>query len=112
MNSKGSQPQDEHRRREAELKEREQALRLREIEVELSHTKEAQIDQTAETIRMQPRETPFGRWKRRLSAGIKVLAIGVVVVVGIKLGTWIATAIVIGGAGWLAYKAFFESSQP
>lgn len=112
MRSRGSQPQDDYQRRETELKEREQALRLREIEAELTQTRQGELDPATETIRMQSRETSLSRWRRKLSLGAKLFVILVVAIAGINLGKWIAMAVVIGGVGWLTYKAFFAGETP
>ncbi|MGF1576638.1 MAG: hypothetical protein ACFCU9_12010 [Cyanophyceae cyanobacterium] len=107
MISKESQPQDELQRREAELKQREQSLRLREIENELLQQRDPEVDVVVQTVRLRPHQTTLSRWRRKASIGIKLFAILVVAVVGIKLGTWLAIGVVLGGVGWLTYKAFF-----
>ncbi len=110
MRSKGSQ--DEYQGREAELQEREQALRLREIEAELTQKREAEIEQNTETVRMQSRQTALGRWRRKFSVAAKLFVLFVVAIVGITLGKWIAIAVVVGAVGWLGYKAFFDGDMP
>jgi len=112
MRSRGSQPQDDYQHRETELKEREQALRLREIEAELAQKREVEIEPATETVRMQSRETPLSRWRRKLSVAAKLFVILVIAIAGITLGKWIAMAVVIGSIGWLTYKAFFDGDSP
>lgn len=113
MPFKGTQPPDEqHQHREEQLREREQALRLRELEMELVQKRDAEIDRSVETLRMEPQRAGVSRWRRKLSVGTKLLAIGVVIAAGIKLSSWIAMGLVIAGTGWLIYKAFFEGESP
>jgi len=41
----------------------------------------------------------------------KYLAIVVAVVVSIRLATWLASVVIIGGLAWVGYKLFFERDR-
>ncbi len=98
---------NELQKREQELAERERAIRLREIEAEL-YKAEPPLYQPA---KYEEAETSLQRWSRKLVLAGKFLIIVVAVVAAVKLGTWLATAAIVGGLAWVCYKLFFESEK-
>jgi Flp pilus assembly protein TadB len=99
---------DKHKelqRREQELQAREQEIRLRELE--------AEINQPALYQTVKHRDSK-GSLKQRFGQLVtigKFLAIVVAVVVGIKIGTWLASLIIVGSVAWVVYKLFFEGDR-
>ncbi|HEY9638756.1 MAG TPA: hypothetical protein V6D14_35560 [Coleofasciculaceae cyanobacterium] len=104
MNSQDDQ-EKELRRREQELQAREHAIRLRELESEINQPLVHQ------TVKHREPESSLKRWYRQLVNVGKFVGIVVAVVVGIKVATWLATVIIVGGIAWVAYKLFFEGDR-
>ncbi len=96
---------------ENKIREREQSLRLRELEIEImqgSSTSAPITQSDPVTLEAQPKASSFRRWIRRTGNILKFLSFFVVMVAVIRLGTWLAIMIVVGIGGWLGYKAFIE----
>lgn len=104
MNSQNNQD-DELKRRERALQEREHALRLRELEAELN---QPPISPTAK--HQEPRGTLKTRYKQLVEVA-KFVGIVVAVVIAVRIATWLATAVMIGGVAWIAYKLFFDGNR-
>lgn len=102
MNSQDDQD-NELRRREQELQAREHAIRLRELE--------AEITPLYQTVKHQEPESSLKRWYGKLVNVGKFLAIIVAVVISIKIATGLATVMMIGAVAWVAYKLFLESDR-
>lgn len=104
----GSQEDKENelRRREQELHERETAMRLRELEDELS-LKQPPLYQTK---KHQSESSGKLLYKKLILAG-KFFALAVATIVCVKLATWLAGIIIIGGLALFAYKLFFDSGN-
>lgn len=102
MNSQDDQD-NELRRREQELQAREHAIRLRELE--------AEITPLYQTVKHQEPKSSLKRWYGKLVNVGKFLAIIVAVVISIKIATGLATVIMIGAVAWVAYKLFLESDR-
>jgi Flp pilus assembly protein TadB len=110
MNS--SQDKDAIQKREVELQERERMIRLREMELELTQQRQTHdlSDPLQPTTKMARPEPTLRRWRRKAIIVAQLMGLAVIAVASIKIGTWVAMAIVVGGVGWLGYKAFFEDS--
>ena len=102
MNSQDDQ-ENKLRRREQELQAREHAIRLRELE--------AEITPLSQTVKHQEPESSRKRWYGKLVSVGKFLAIIVAVVVSIKIATGLASVIMVGAVAWVAYKLFLESDR-
>jgi hypothetical protein len=102
MNSQDDQ-ENKLRRREQELQAREHAIRLRELE--------AEITPLYQTVKHQEPESSRKRWYGKLVNVGKFLAIIVAVVVSIKIATGLASVIMVGAVAWVAYKLFLESDR-
>lgn len=98
---------NELQKREQELAERERSLRLREMEAEL-YKVEPPVYQTA---KHEPGETSLQRFSKKLVLAGKFLIIVMAVVVAVKVGTWLATAVIVGALAWVGYQLFFESDK-
>ncbi len=104
MNSQDDR-ENEVQRRERELQAREQALRLRELETEIAQRLLYQ------TVKHREPETRLDRRDRQFATVGKFLALVIVVVVTIKLVTWLATVVIVGTVAWVAYKLFLERDR-
>lgn len=98
---------NEIQRREQDIEARERAIRLREIEAEIYKVEPPLYKPTTHE---QP-ESRLHRWSKKLLLAGKFAIIVVAVVAAVKLGTWLATAIIVGAISWVAYKLFFESDK-
>jgi len=106
MNSQDDKDK-ELRRRERELEARERAIRLREIESEINQP----LVPLHESVKPQESEGSLKQLSRKLVPLGKYLAIVVAVVVSIRLATWLASVVIIGGLAWVGYKLFFERDR-
>ena len=97
--------EEQLRRREAELKARELQIRMRELEAEL--------DSTPVHPTYKHKETPTNKrtWLKQLPNIGKFLLMIVAVIVAIRIATWLATAALIVGIGWVGYKLFLEGDR-
>ncbi len=101
-------PNDKERelkRLEEDIKKREQALRLREMEAEINEPP------LYKTVKHEQSEGKLQQWGRKLVMLGKFLAIVLVVVVTIQVGIKLAYALIIGAIAWVGYKIFFESDR-
>ncbi|MGA7936490.1 MAG: hypothetical protein WCA35_23250 [Kovacikia sp.] len=110
MDSQNSKD-EELRRRERELQAREQALRLRELETEIYQQSFPDQTPISPTIKHQEPENAIRQHFRQAIKVAKFLGIVIVMVVAVRIATWLATAILVGGIAWIAYKLFFESNS-
>lgn len=102
---------DELRRREQELQDRERALRLRELEAEIYAQPQPNEPPIARTTKHQePKSSLQKRYKQALEVA-KFIGIVVAVVFAIRIATWLATAVLIGGVAWVAYKLFLAGDR-
>ncbi|MBF2026777.1 MAG: hypothetical protein IGS48_08425 [Oscillatoriales cyanobacterium C42_A2020_001] len=106
-------PQDNHeeelQRRERVLREREAAVRLRELEAELSRP----LPSTANRDRRTSGRQLQLRSIVQIAKVVGVVAIaGLVLSLVIRVGMFVLTLAVMGGIGWIVYKLFFEPDRP
>ena len=97
--------------REQELRDRELSLRLQELEAEIS---QKQIVHQPGVYKTTPHQKPQGslkRFYRKLANIAKFVAIVVIAVAAVRIASWLAGVIIVGGIAWLAYKIFFESDE-
>lgn len=104
----GSQEERENelRRREQELHEQEAALRLRELEDELS-TKQPKFYQP---IRERPERAGKISHEKVVLAG-KLFVLVVATIICVKVSVLLADFLIIATVGWIAYKLFFDSKN-
>jgi ferric-dicitrate binding protein FerR (iron transport regulator) len=109
MNPQSDQ-EAELRRREQELKDREHAIRLREMEADLyqSSSPEPPLSPT------KKHQEPEGKMRRRLRQAKNIaIFVGIVIVAAaaVRIATTLATAVIVLGIAWVAYKIFFERDR-
>lgn len=97
--------EEELGRREAELKARELQIRMRELEAELDATP---VHPTYKHEKPSPKKR---NWLKQLPSIGKFLLMVVAVIVAIRIATWLATAVLILGLGWVGYKLFLEGDR-
>ena len=100
----------ELRHKEQELRKREQEIRLRELE--------AEIDRSVPEYRTIKYEEPdsqvkgkLKQWRRKIIAVAQFTGIVIAVVVAVRIATWLATAVIVGGIAFIAYKMFFAKDK-
>jgi hypothetical protein len=106
MNSPDNK-ETELQRRERELRDREHAIRLRELEAEINGT--API---YETSQHKVSESQFKQWLRKLTIAGQFTAIVIAVGVAVKLSSWLATAVIVGGLSLVIFKIVFDKDRP
>jgi anti-sigma-K factor RskA len=100
----------ELRHKEQELRKREQEIRLRELE--------AEIDRSVPEHRTSKYEEPdsqvkgkLKQWRRKIIAVAQFTGIVIATVVAVRIASWLATAVIVGGIAWIAYKIFFAKDR-
>lgn len=104
MSSQDDQ-ENELQRLERQLKEREHALRLREIEAEINQPP------IHETVKHKEVERAPKRWYGKIVPVVQFLAIVVAVVVAMRVAMALAYAVIVGAIAWIAYKLFLERDR-
>lgn len=100
--------QKELAEREREIAERERSLRLREMEMEL-YKGEPPLYQTTKE---EPGESKLQRWGRQLKRVGKYALVVVVVFAAVRVGTMLASAVIVGAIAWVGYQLFFGADKP
>lgn len=113
MDSHHSAKEEELRRREEALKERELQLRLQELEAEQIRLQELKTDlnppPVTPTRPHDPAQPPQKRpWYQRLPNAVKFVALVLVVLVAIRIAAWLASVVLVLAASWVGYKLFLE----
>jgi anti-sigma-K factor RskA len=100
----------ELRHKEQELRKREQEIRLRELESE--------IDRSVPEYRTSKHQEPdsqvngkLKQWRRKIIAAAQFTGIVIAVVVAVRIASWLATAVIVGGIAWIAYQMFFAKDK-
>ncbi|MEG4582268.1 hypothetical protein QUA71_22020 [Microcoleus sp. MON1_C5] len=101
----------ELRHQEQELRKREQESRLRELEAEIDRS-------VPEYLRTSKYEEPdsqvngkLKQWRRKILAVAQFTGIVIAVVVAVRIASWLATALMVGGIAFIAYKMFVEENR-
>ncbi|NJN59693.1 MAG: hypothetical protein HC879_20520 [Leptolyngbyaceae cyanobacterium SL_5_9] len=95
---------------EQELRDRELAVRLRELEAEIN---QQHPPHHAHLRNAAPHAKPlnvFKRFYRKLENVAKFIGIVVLMIIGIQIASWLAGTFIVIGIVWLAYKIFFENN--
>jgi hypothetical protein len=98
--------EQELQRREAELRKRELEIRLRELESEINPPP------LYETVKHEQPEKATDRWKRQIVQVGKFMGIVIAVIVAVRIASWLATIVMIGGIAWVAYQIFLANDRP
>lgn len=101
------QREQELAQREQDLAERERTIRLQEMEMELYK----QDPPLYQTTKHEQGESALRRWSRKMAMVGKFLVIVVAVAAAVRVGTWLAMAVIIGATAWIGYQLFFESEK-
>ena len=99
--------EEELAKREQELAERERSIRLQQMEMELYK----QDPPLYQTTKYEQKESALRRWSRKMAMVGKFLIIVVAVVAAVRVGTWLATAVIVGAIAWIGYQMFFDSDN-
>lgn len=100
--------QKELAEREREIAERERSLRLREMEMELYKAEPPMY----QTIKQEPGESKLQRWGRQLKRVGKYALVVVVVFAAVRVGTMLASAVIVGAIAWVGYQLFLAQTNP
>ena len=101
----------EMRHKEQELRKREQEIRLRELEAEIDRSVPEYRTSKYEEPDSQVKEGKLQQWHRKLIAVAQFTGIVIVTVVAVRIASWLATAVIVGGIAWIAYQMFFAKDR-
>ncbi|MBD1830036.1 hypothetical protein NDI47_12915 [Microcoleus vaginatus GB1-A2] len=97
----------ELRHKEQELRKREQESLLRELEAEIDRS----VPEYLTSKYKEPDSQVNGKlkqWRRKILAVAQFTGIVIAVVVAVRIATWLATALMVGGIALIAYEMFVE----
>ncbi|MBD1884777.1 hypothetical protein [Microcoleus vaginatus] len=97
----------ELRHKEQELRKREQESVLRELEAEIDRS----VPEYLTSKYKEPDSQVNGKlkqWRRKILAVAQFTGIVIAVVVAVRIATWLATALMVGGIALIAYEMFVE----
>ena len=100
----------ELRHKEQELRRREQEIRLRELEAEIDRS----VPEHLTSKYQEPDSQVNGKlkqWRRKIIAAAQFTGIVIAVVVAVRIASWLATAVIVGGIAWIAYQMFFAKDK-
>lgn len=101
--------EEELRRREQELQQRELAIRLRELESEIEPP-------VMPTVKHDCSESAMQQKIRNLLKTAKFIGLvagaGIVFVIVWRVGTFLATFVIVGLVAWVLYKLFLQNDRP
>ena len=101
----------ELRHKEQELRKREQEIRLRELEAEIDRPVPEYRTIKYEEPDSKVKEGKLQQWRRKITAVAQFTGIVIAVVVAVRIASWLATAVIVGGIAWIAYKMFFAKDR-
>jgi Flp pilus assembly protein TadB len=101
----------ELRHKEQELRKREQEIRLRELETEIDSSVPEYRTSKYEEPDSKVKEGQLQQWHRKLIAVAQFTGIVIAVVVAVRIATWLATVVIVGGIALIAYKMFFAEHK-
>ena len=97
----------ELRHKQQELRKREQESWLRELEAEIDRS----VPEYLTSKYKEPDSQVNGKlkqWRRKILAVAQFTGIVIVVVVAVRIASWLATALMVGGIALIAYEMFVE----
>lgn len=100
----------ELRHKEQELRKREQESLLRELEAEIDRS----VPEYLTSKYKEPDSQVNGKlkqWRRKILAVAQFTGIVIAVVVVVRIASWLATALMVGGIAFIAYKMFVEEDR-
>ena len=101
----------ELRHKEQELRKREQEAQLRELEAEIDRSVPEYRTTKYEEPDSQVKEAKLQQWRRKIIAVAQFTGIVIAVVVAVRIATWLATVVIVGGIALIAYKMFFAEDR-
>ena len=99
--------EEELRRREAELKTRELQIRMRELEAELEETPVQPTYKHEEPQKPTKKQT----WYKRIPNIAKFLLMVLLVIVVMRIASWLFAAVLVLGLAFVGYKLFLEGGR-
>ena len=100
----------ELRHKEQELRKREQEIRLRELESEIDRSVPEYLTSKYEEPDSQV-NGQLKQWRRKILAVAQFTGIVIAVVVAVRIASWLAAALIVGGIALIAYKIFFPEER-
>ena len=100
----------ELRHKEQELRKREQEIRLRELETEIDRSVPEYRTTKYEKQDSQVKEGKLQQWRRKIIAVAQFTGIVIATIVAVRIASWLATAVIVGGIALIAYKIFVEEN--
>ena len=101
----------ELRHKEQELRKREQEIRLRELEAEIDRSVPEYRTIKYEEPDSKVKEGKLKQWRRKIIAAAQFTGIVIAVVVAVRIASWLATVVIVGGIALIAYKMFFAEDR-
>ncbi len=98
----------ELRHKEQELRKHEQEILVRELESVIDSSLPAYLIIKYDETDTQTNSKLKQRWRRKIIANAQFIGLVIAVVFVVRISSWLATALVIGGIALIAHKTLFE----
>ncbi|MEG4284346.1 hypothetical protein QUB68_14555 [Microcoleus sp. A006_D1] len=100
----------EIRHKEQEQRKRQQELLLSELAAEIDRSVPAHLTSKYEEPDSQT-NSQLQQWRRKILATAQFTGIVIAVVITVRIASWLAAALIVGGIALIAYKIFFEEED-
>ena len=107
MNSTDKKPR-EIRHKEQELRKHEQEILLRELESAIDSSVPAYLTIKYDEPDTLTKSKLKQQWRRKIIANAQFIGLVIAVIFVVRIASWLATALVIGGIALIAHKTLFE----
>ena len=98
----------ELRHKKQELRKRKQEILLRELESEIDRALPTYLINKYEETDSQTNSKLKQQWRRKIIATAQFAGIVIAVVFVVRIASWLATALIVGGIALIVHKTFFE----
>jgi hypothetical protein len=93
----------------------DQALRLQELELEIAKASspETRSDSASDISRKEKGSLISTQkpWYRRVPLLLKVLGVGLLILIGLRIATWLISMVLLVGVVWVIYKIFWDPGE-
>ena len=96
------------RHKEQELRKHEQEILLRELESAIDRSVPAYLTIKYDEPDTQTNSKLKQQWRRKILANAQFIGIVIAVIFVVRIASWLATALIVGGIALIAHKTLFE----
>lgn len=98
----------ELRHKKQQLRKRQQEIQLSELAAEIDRSVPAYITRKYDEQANSQTNSKLQQWRRKIAATTQFTGIIIAVVITVRIASWLATALIVGGIALIAYQTLFE----